>query len=274
MDAVNEIWNGIDPNNAQKSWVAQRADDHLMVTVSVGQSSLAQHSGDFVSAAVKAQGVDPDPAGVPNPTAFAGVASDGRSLGGLLLSPLIELEEKLNQGWEPERAHTSAGASLDTIVRTQVVDAGRAATATAMTAERKVKYWVRVLTPPSCGRCAALAGKTYEWQNAFFRHPRCDCVVMGGVEALAVAGLRTDPRAYFESLSEEDQNKYFGKGRAEAIRMGANMNQVVNARAAKSGLSAPGLTKSGRMMPAAIIAAGGGDRDATVKLLRQNGYLR
>jgi hypothetical protein len=274
LDAVNEIWNGVDPGNAQKSWVGKRVGDRLFTTVSVGQSSLAQHAGDYISAAVKAQGVDPDPAGVPNPVSFGGVASDGRGLGSLLLSPLIELEEKLNRGWEPEKAHTSAGASLNTIVRTQVVDAGRSATATAMAAEKKVKFWVRVLTPPSCGRCAILAGKTYEWQNAFFRHPACDCVVMGGVEALAVAGLRTDPRRYFESLSEQDQNKYFGKGRAEAIRLGANMNRVVNARAAKSGLSAPGLSRSGRLMPAAIIEAGGGDREATVKLLRKNGYLR
>lgn len=274
LAAVNNIWNTIDPARAQESWVDQRADERLLVTVSTGQSSLAQHSGDYVSAAVRVQNAQPDPDGQPNPFSFAGIASDGRGLGTLLLSPLIELEEKLARGWEPKKAHASAGASLNTIVHTQVVDAGRAATATAMVADRKVKYWVRTLTPPSCGRCAALAGKTYDVQAAFFRHPACDCHVVPGVENVA-GDLRTNPHLYFESLSEPDQNKYFGAGRAQAIRLGADLNTVVNARAAKSGLSAPGLfTKSGRMMPAAIIAAGGGDRDATVKLLRQHGFLR
>lgn len=273
LNAVNGIWDSIDPGNAQASWIDGRADDRLFVTVSVGQSSLAQHSGDYVAAALKAQGADSDPAGTVDPSALAGIASDGRGLGSLLLSSLIDLEEQLAQGVEPEKAHASAGANLDMIAHTQVVDAGRAATATAMATEPEVKYWVRMLTPPSCGRCAILAGKTYDWQAAFFRHPQCDCIVVPGVED-AANDLRTDPVLYFDSLSEEDQNKYFGKGRAEAIRLGADMNTVVNARAAKSGLSSPGLSRSGRLMPAAIIAAGNGDRDATVKLLRQNGYLR
>lgn len=274
LDAVNGIWESIDPGNAQESWVDQRTGERLFVEISVGQSSLAQHSQDYIAAALREQNATSDPAGALNPLSFAGIASDGRDLDSLMLGPLIDLEEQLARGIEPEVAKKSAGSNLDTLTRTQVVDAGRAATATAIAAEKSVKFWVRVLTPPSCGRCAILAGKTYDWQNAFFRHPRCDCVVMGGSEALALSQVRTDPVAYFESLSEADQNKYFGKGRAEAIRLGADMNTVVNARAAKSGLSAPGLSKSGRLMPAAIIEAGGGDREATVKLLRKNGYLR
>jgi hypothetical protein len=40
----------------------------------------------------------------------------------------------------------------------------------------------------------------------------------------------TDPKAYFDSLSREGQDEVFGAGDAEAIRLGADMNQVVNAR--------------------------------------------
>ncbi|PEH74631.1 hypothetical protein CRM89_00325 [Nocardia sp. FDAARGOS_372] len=42
--------------------------------------------------------------------------------------------------------------------------------------------------------------------------------------------ITTDPKKYFESLSEADQNKTFGQAGAQAIRDGADMSQVVNAR--------------------------------------------
>src|SRR5690348_18342012 len=33
-----------------------------------------------------------------------------------------------------------------------------------------------LLNPPSCQRCAILAGRWYRWSQGFLRHPRCDCV--------------------------------------------------------------------------------------------------
>ncbi len=52
--------------------------------------------------------------------------------------------------------------------------------------------------------------------------------------------LTTDPDAYFHSLSSADQDRYFGKAEAEAIRQGADIGQVVNARRGARGLSQPG----------------------------------
>lgn len=46
--------------------------------------------------------------------------------------------------------------------------------------------------------------------------------------------LTTDPTAYFRSLSESDQNRIFTNSGAEAIRLGADPGQVVNARAGMS----------------------------------------
>jgi hypothetical protein len=57
--------------------------------------------------------------------------------------------------------------------------------------------------------------------------------------------IRTDPAAYFHSLTTAEQNRYFTKSGAEAIRAGADINQVVNARRGASGLQQPGrLTKA------------------------------
>ena len=52
--------------------------------------------------------------------------------------------------------------------------------------------------------------------------------------------LRTDPQEYFDSLSPDDQDKYFTKAGAEWIRLGADIGQVVNARRGARGLSQPG----------------------------------
>jgi hypothetical protein len=42
--------------------------------------------------------------------------------------------------------------------------------------------------------------------------------------------LRTDPEAYFRSLTDAEQDKAFGKARAQAIRDGADLGQVVNGK--------------------------------------------
>jgi hypothetical protein len=131
------------------------------------------------------------------------------------------------------------GSALSTIVRTQVADAGRSATGVAMHARSAVKEYVRMLTPPSCSRCVILAGKRFKAQEAFDRHERCDCVNVPAVEDVA-DDIMTDPKAYFESLSATDQDRYFTQAGAQAIRDGADMNQVVNARRGAAGLSQPG----------------------------------
>src|SRR5690554_3698273 len=57
----------------------------------------------------------------------------------------------------------------------------------------------------------------------------CDCIHVPSTEA-AGRDLTTDPRAYFDSLSPEEQDRIFTKAGAQAIRDGASISQVVNAR--------------------------------------------
>lgn len=48
---------------------------------------------------------------------------------------------------------------------------------------------------------------------------------------------------YFETLSPEEQARIFTKAGAQAIRDGADINQVVNARRGMSTIQSPGSTK-------------------------------
>jgi hypothetical protein len=100
---------------------------------------------------------------------------------------------------------------------------------TTMAVTPQMTGYVRMLTPPSCSDCAILAGKWFRWNEGFQRHPRCDCRHIPVGED-AAGDITTDPYAYFNSLSAEDQARYFGAAEAEAIRAGGDIYRVVNVR--------------------------------------------
>lgn len=52
--------------------------------------------------------------------------------------------------------------------------------------------------------------------------------------------VRTNPRAWFDSLSRAEQDKQFTIAGAEAIRLGADISQVVNSRRGAFGLTPAG----------------------------------
>lgn len=151
--------------------------------------------------------------------------------------------------------------------------------------------WIRVLDPPSCGRCAVLAGRFYRWSDGFLRHPNCDCKHMP-VTIAASKGIVVDSDEYFASLSEADQDRLFGKGQAEAIRAGGDITQVVNATARKNGMytadhgrryTREGTTRKGfygrnaakvrRPTPWQIMKDSRGDREVAKQMLRRYGYI-
>jgi hypothetical protein len=119
----------------------------------------------------------------------------------------------------------------------------------------------------------------------------CDCKHMP-VTIAASKGIVVNPQEYFDSLSEEDQDRLFGKGEAEAIRNGADMNQVINATARKNGMytadggrryTREGTTKKGfygargskvrRPTPWQIMKDSHGDREVAIELLTRFGYI-
>lgn len=90
-----------------------------------------------------------------------------------------------------------------------------------------------------------------------------------------------NPRAYFDSLDEAQQNRLFTKAGAQAIRDGADLNQVVNSRRGMraAGTTTESTTRFGvvpgrvRLMPEALYGQAG-SRDEAIQLLMQHGYLR
>jgi hypothetical protein len=68
---------------------------------------------------------------------------------------------------------------------------------------------------------------------------RCDCVHIPTAES-DPEDLTVNPRKQFDAMTREEQDRVFTKAGAESIRLGADMNQVVNARRGANGLTPAG----------------------------------
>lgn len=222
--AVRSEWAKIGPD-FDAGWA--RVGPRILALVVAGQIASAREGAAFVPRSLDETGESADAVGRVDSRAFAGYASDGRPLDSLLVGAVVQAKVAVGDGAAPQDALARGGRWLDGITHGQLSDVGRVAIGVAIAARPKVTGYVRVLNPPSCGRCAVLAGRHYRWSSGFSRHPpTCDCFHRPGQ---ARPGDLTDPQEYFEGLSPADQDKYFGKAQAQAIRDGADMNQVVNA---------------------------------------------
>lgn len=238
VDQALALWRQLDPSAISASWLVDDVGARLFVALSTAQELAATRADPYTTRVLAEQGITISADGEVIPLSLAGISSDGRPLEDLLLQPVITTVSAQAHGMPLDQAMTMGANALTRIVGTQVQDASRAAAGISVATRQRVG-WVRMLTPPSCGRCAILAGRFYRWSDGFARHPLCNCVNVPSMEDTA-DDIRTDPKAYFNSLSEAEQNKQFTKAGAAAIRDGADISRVVNARRGALGLSAPG----------------------------------
>ena len=296
--AAAVAWSSLSAAYLSESW--DSVSPALERAVSRLQLDAATRGAGYGGNTLAAQGLYEAPEAWVDPSSLAGVSSRGASLGAALYSAIPHTKD-LIAGGMPERVALARGREvLQMSAAAQVADAGRTAAGLDTFARPKVGY-VRMLNPPSCSRCSVLAGRFYRNNEGFRRHPRCDCIHVPTTrtEAAESEGLVHDPYAYFESLSEAAQDKTFGKAQAQAIRDGADLFQVVNARRGMSyaGVSADGtrrgqkgvsdFTREGttrralwggtnprgkRLTPDAIYAQGL-PREETLDLLAKHGYL-
>jgi hypothetical protein len=296
--AVMAIWATLDMKQVWPSWTIGGLGSRIFLLLSALMELVAADANGYVRKTLADQDLLYLGPNI-NPINFAGVASDGRDLERLLRGAIIRVREAQRKGMSDEAARERGRHFLDLVLKTQVADAARAAESVSITvadpetpAGKKVQVgYVRMLTPPSCGRCAVLAGRFYRWNAGFLRHPSCDCfhivcTVSGSNEIL------TNPYVYFNSLTEQEQNDLFGKAQAEAIRDGGDISQVVNsARTAGSVFTADdgkrytneGTTKrgfarsvSGRVLRPTvwqIYKDADGDKATAIEQLRKFGYV-
>lgn len=164
-------------------------------------------------------------------------------------------------------ADVETDLEFDRLVASIVTDAARAAESVATTVRPNI-YHVRFLSPPSCGRCAILAGRVYRWSDGFQRHPGCDCSM---IPTTVASPLVQD----VDELVASGQVRGLSKADLQALKDGADLSQVVNVQSKKAGLLDAGhaLTRGGRPTPAGIYRLAGNDRAAALALLERYRYI-
>lgn len=222
--AVQELWRQIDPSRISESWTELLPQATAAVTSA--QLLAATQADSYTAAQLEQAGRTSEPSGKVNPTAFVAPTD---AMASLLYLPAITAKVRIAGGMAESDALLSAAWQLVQAAQTEAVDAGRGAVQVAMAGDRSVGGYRRALRLPSCSRCIVLAGKWFRWNHGFLRHPRCDCIHVPAAEAGDLSDAMVNPQAAFDSMSKKEQDRTFGVG-ARAIRDGADIGQVVNAR--------------------------------------------
>ncbi|WP_416394214.1 MULTISPECIES: hypothetical protein [unclassified Curtobacterium] len=254
-----------------RSWANTRPG--MLSLVQTARAAAAASALTYLPAVLDETDQRGDPVGVIDTAGFLATAPDGRDMGVLLDESTIRAKQAVARGATAADALATAGTWLTGTLLTVMADTGRGVVAADIAQRPTVTGYVRMLNPPSCDRCAILAGKWYRWNEGFARHPRCDCRHIPASEDMA-GDLRTDPYAYFKSLSTADQYRLFGKSNARAINEGADIYRVVNinTRGLATVKSARKYGTPHRMTPDDIFKVAG-TRTNAIRLLEREGYI-
>ncbi|MFK0249275.1 hypothetical protein ACIQUM_31640 [Amycolatopsis azurea] len=244
VEQVQRAWRGLDPMGLRPTFAA-KVSPVLVSAISTGQINAAALAAPYV---FEVLADEPAPAQVPAvvPAAFAGVTTTGLPLASLADLLFVRLLADIGAGMSTTDAMLTGLRRALTYTATEITDAGRTATHVQLIADTRVAGYERVVKVPACDRCIILAGRLYRYSQGFRRHPRCDCTMTPVTrEQWREANLDNHPRALFDSMTEHDQNLRFGAGNAAAIRAGADLSQVVNARRAAMPVAGRWTTKQG-----------------------------
>lgn len=194
----------------------------LLQVASAAQLAAATAATAYVPAVLAETGQPDEPEALIRPQVFSGVASDGRTLAGLLEVGVRQAKVASGRGASADRALDYGRRWLEQELQTLVTDAARDAMAAQITTRPHMGY-VRQVNPPCCSRCAVLAGKWYSRNDIMPRHKRCDCLLIPSIENVA-GDFTTDPVALHRRGLIND----LSRDQAKRIADGADPIKVLN----------------------------------------------
>lgn len=316
--ALRQLWRGLDPAGSWEDQYTQTIGPRILALTLAAQTRVTADTDAFMARFLAELGYPPSSPGLVPASAFAGLAGDGREVSTLLASSVGRARASERQRIEIAGVPGAASARptedllrdsladgerfLELVTATVLADTARAAETAAMGGREYVAGWVRVISPPCCSRCAVLGGRFYRWSDGFLRHPGCDCKHVPAPPAgpaLDELLQAETPERYFDSLDREEQDRTFTRDGAAAIRAGADMGQVVNARkgmttaqdaagrerqirtdvngrmtfVTTAGTGRRGRPGVARLMPEALAEIAGDDRSEFIRLLSVHGYI-
>lgn len=265
---ATQVWRSLDKSDLTASWEKQASS--VVTAVTKAQVQAASGAAEYHRKVMTAQGGAVDLDGVINPSAFGGVAADGRPLSSLLYQPVITAKQAIADGASQTAAMAQGQRQFAAMASQQVRDAGRVADGLATFANKNTVGYYRMLNGPSCSRCAVLAGKFFRKNTGFQRHPYCDCV--------HVAAEDVNDSFAFDTRKAVEQGQVTGLKDAErkAILDGADPSRVINSRRGMdpAGLTTRDAAKRGTVRPTPeAIYRFAKDRAEALELLQKSGYL-
>lgn len=296
---IARLWHKMG-DDLDASW--RRLAPAMLSVLIEAQAQVTKAADDYVPNLLDAIDVPDQPSADFVPGSLVGIASDGRRLDSLAYGAVTTTKEAIADGASVDAALDQGGNWIDLMAKLQVADSARQAVGILTASRKNLAGNVRVLNPPSCQRCAILAGRFYRWSTGFQRHPRCDCT-MAPVPSKAYA----EAEGFIQSPMDAYRNgeiRDLTEAQRFAIDNGADIGQVVNAtrgmsttatsravgkRAARMATSrapvpaAPDLlaglkfnqpTATAEVLtPEGIYQQAAGNRDEAIRLLRHWGYL-
>lgn len=258
-------------NDFDAGWVRIRSQAEQRIQLG---RAAAIHAAIPYTSTVLAETRQPGAAvGAVVPGTFLAVAPDGMPVIETLDALPVRAKQAVARGASAVEARYAAASWLGGVAVTMLADTSRDVYQADMIARPRVTGYVRMVSPGACDRCIILAGKRFLWNQGFQRHPRCNCRHIPASENVA-GDLSTDPYAYFNSLSEGEQAKVFGKVQAQAIRDGADIYRVTNTRMRGLGTAA-GNKRFGTPNRRTLEDIYGHDTDRkfVIENLRYHGYI-
>lgn len=220
---LRKIWRGMG-GDWNTSWA--RISPDVVGAVSVAQLSMAKSTTDYLDEFLSEVDLANKPTAMVDPSSLIGYSSDGYPLDSLMYGSVVAARTAgAEKGLNAPQSLREGYAWLSSAASSQIADAARTATMLGTAVRPNLQGYTRFLNPPSCSRCAVLAGRVYRYSTGFQRHPRCDCTMQPASSAAWAKseGFVLDPT---EDLSVV---KDLTKAQRAAIDAGADLSQVVNA---------------------------------------------
>lgn len=234
--SVGRLWRQVRGGSFDAGWdaIAPQVEQRVVA----GQVAAAKAGAAYANRALVLQGAKPGPPIYP--VSFGGATREGREVVPELYASVTTAKSLVRRGSGVGSAFEAGFGVLSLLAGTIVRDAGIAAVKSASVAgvdsgeaPRTFRKMIRVVQPGACSRCAILAGRD-DYKRNFERHPGCRCSLMPMINddwsVFKDSGFFESAEAYFDSLSEAEQDRVFTKAGAWAIRNGADPVKVVNAR--------------------------------------------
>lgn len=280
-------WRNINPTSIVESW--QILMGTAVTAVVLAQREAMTDTASTTDTALTAQGIDFDAAPLRVDAIAGTMPGTSAALDSALAGVAFHTLDRIGAGAAQSVALQQGLVELSALVQVAVADAARATASIRLGQTKQKVSYVRVAAAGCCSRCAVLAGRTYAWNTGFLRHPRCRCLHFPTTSQLASA-MAVDPYEQFAALPAAEQDRIYTKSGAEAIRQGADINQVVNARrgmTASGRFTSEGQSRRGyyrrastagragkrRLSVDELLARSHGDKTKFVDLLTEYGYF-